>query len=282
MSETAELEAVNHTRDLCLEALRREPSALITDIDGTISEVAPTPEEAVVLPEACAALDRLRHSLALVAVVTGRAARTGSAMLDLPDLLVIGNHGLEQMRGDSIWEHPDAVAAAGEIAMAIDEIQEGMDRLALGTGIIYENKRLSATVHYRLAPDHGAAYSALLPLAIETGKRRGLKVTEGRFIIELRPSVVVNKGTAIMDLIREYHLRGLVFCGDDITDIDGFRAVGAARDAGTIAGVRIGVLAGETPIGVIEESDATVRGVDACAALLGQLADYMERANEHA
>ncbi len=277
MTETAELEAVNHARNLCVQVLCREPSALITDIDGTISEVAPTPEEAVVLPEARAALDRLRHSLALVAVVTGRAARAGSAMLDLPGLLVIGNHGLEQVRGDSIWEHPEAVAAAGRIAMALDEIQEGMDRLALGTGVIYENKRLSATIHYRLAPDHGAAYAALLQLATETGKRHGLKVTEGRFIVELRPPVVINKGTAIMDLIREHRLRGVVFFGDDVTDIDGFRAVRAARDAGTIAGLRIGVLADETPVGVVEESDSTIRGVDACAALLGQLADYFER-----
>lgn len=282
MTETAGLEAVSSARDLCVEALCREPSALITDIDGTISEVAPTPEEAVVLPEARAALDRLRHSLALVAVVTGRAARAGSAMLDLPGLLVIGNHGLEQMRGDSTWEHPGAIAAAGEIAMAIDEIQEGMDHLARGTGIIYENKRLSATIHYRLAPDHGAAYAALLQIATETGKRRGLKITEGRFIIELRPPVVINKGTAITNLIREHRLRGMVFLGDDVTDIDGFRAVRAARDAGMIAGVRIGVLADETPMGVVDESDATICGVDACAALLGQLADYFERTNGRA
>jgi trehalose 6-phosphate phosphatase len=279
--EMADVAAVAEARNLCIEALSCEPSALITDIDGTISEVAPTPEEATVVPEARAALERLRHSLALVAVVTGRAARAGAELVGLPDLLVIGNHGFEKVRGEQTWEHPEAIAVAGKIEAAVDHIQEGMDRLNLGTGIIYENKRLSATIHYRLAPNHAVAYSSLFDLATEIGHEEGLRVTEGRFIIELRPPVVVHKGTAVRDLIDEYHLQGIVFLGDDVTDIDGFRAVRHARDAGTLMGVRIGVIADETPPGVAEESDVTIPGVPACAELLGQLADYFERPSDH-
>ncbi len=41
----------------CLDVLRQQPAALITDIDGTISAIAPTPFEAVVHVDALATAD---------------------------------------------------------------------------------------------------------------------------------------------------------------------------------------------------------------------------------
>ena len=51
-------------------------------------------------------------------------------------------------------------------------------------------------------------------------------------VIEIRPAVEINKGTAITAMVREEKIEGVVFLGDDITDIDGFRALNTLRSQG--------------------------------------------------
>jgi trehalose-6-phosphatase len=88
--------------------------------------------------------------------------------------------------------------------------------------------------------------------------------------------VVVNKGTAIVDLVAEHRLRGVVFLGDDLTDVDGFVALRALREAGEVDALSVGVLGAETPPRVRESVDVAVRSVPACAALLAAVADRLE------
>ncbi len=259
-----------------VEALKSSPAALVTDIDGTISEIASTPEEATVVPLARASLMRLASSLAFVGVVTGRAVSTGAALVDIPNLMVIGNHGLEWSDASGVTEHPDAVAAVGAIANALNAIQRRVDARDGGAGILYENKRLSGTIHYRRAPQSEVAKAMILEIAAPIAELEKLRLTEGRFIVELRPNLPVNKGTAVADLIRDRDIRGMVFLGDDTTDVDAFRVVSQARESGTLKAVVVGITAPETPPEVIEESDVTIEGVGACAALLAKLADHFD------
>src|SRR3954454_4110447 len=89
----------------CMEVLRDTPSAVVTDIDGTISAIAPTPAEAMVDPGAKAALDLLARKLAVVVVVSGRAPRDAAAMVGLPGVVYVGNHGLERIVRGEPWTH---------------------------------------------------------------------------------------------------------------------------------------------------------------------------------
>ena len=260
----------------CLETLRRAPAGLVTDIDGTISVIAATPDEARVEAAAAAALRRLAARLALVAVVSGRAAAAGRAMVGLDELLYVGNHGMERLYRGVTRTHQGAAAGAGGLAAALAEVEAGARASGADDGLLLENKVLSGTVHYRLASDPEAARAALLPLAAAAAERHGLVVTEGRLIVELRPRVRVNKGTALVDLVAEHRLRGVVFLGDDLTDVDGFVALRTLREAGEVAALRVGVLAAETPQRVREEIDAAVPGVAACAALLEAVADGLD------
>lgn len=259
-----------------LETLRRAPAGLVTDIDGTISAIAATPEEATVEPAAREALRRLASRLALVGVVSGRAAAAGRAMVGLDEIAYVGNHGMERLHRGTTWAHPGAAAGAGGLTAALAEVEAGARSAGADAGLLIENKGLSGTVHYRLAADPAAARATLLPLAVAAAARHGLVVTEGRLIAELRPNVVVNKGTALVDLVAEHRLRGVVFLGDDLTDVDGFVALRTLREAGEVATLRVGVLAAETPPRVREEIDVAVPGVAACAALLGAVADGLE------
>jgi trehalose 6-phosphate phosphatase len=256
----------------CLEVLRQTPSAVVTDIDGTISSIAPTPAEAMVDPGAKAALARLVERLTAVAVVSGRAPQDGVAMVGLPELTYVGNHGLERIARGTPWTHPVAAAAQPAIAAALAEIESAARAVADVPWLLVENKGVTGTIHYRLAPDQIAAAALLEPLARAAANRHGLRLTSGRMIFEVRPELAVNKGTAIRDLAQDLGLRGIVFFGDDVTDVDAFRALRELREAGEAATLRVGVLGPDTSPAVLAEIDMSLHGVPACAATLIALA----------
>jgi trehalose 6-phosphate phosphatase len=256
----------------CVAVLSQTPSALVTDIDGTISSIAPTPAEAMVDPGARAALGLLMERLSTVAVVSGRAPQDGAAMVGIPELTYVGNHGLERIAQGTPWTHPVAAAAQPSITSALTEIESAARAAADVPWLLIENKGVTGTVHYRLAPDPTEAAALLEPLARAAADRHGLRLTFGRMILELRPALAVNKGTAIRELARDLGLRGIVFFGDDVTDVDAFRALRELREAGEAATLRVGVLGPETPPAVLAEIDFSVNGVPACAATLLALA----------
>ncbi|MDQ3226435.1 MAG: trehalose-phosphatase [Chloroflexota bacterium] len=256
----------------CLEILRQTPAAVVTDIDGTISAIAPTPAEAMVDPGAHAALALLRERLAEVAVVSGRAPQDGAAMVGLPELTYVGNHGLERIVAGVPWTHPVAAAMQPAIAAALAEIESAARAAADVPWLIVENKGVTGTIHYRLAPDPVAAVALLEPLARAATGRHDLRLTLGRMILEIRPLLAVNKGTAIRELAHDLGLRGIVFFGDDVTDVDAFRALREMRQAGEASTLRVGVLGPETSPAVLAEIDVSVTGVAACAATLLALA----------
>jgi trehalose 6-phosphate phosphatase len=266
---TPEVEAVVAA---CMEVLRQAPSAVVTDIDGTVSAIAPTPAEAMVDPGAKAALALLAERLTAVAVVSGRAPRDGVAMVGLPELIYVGNHGLERIARGTPWTHPVAAAAQPAIAAALAEIEIAARAAADVPWLLIENKGVTGTVHYRLAPDQIAAAALLEPLARAAADRHGLRLTSGRMIFEVRPALAVNKGTAIRELAQDLDLRGIVFFGDDVTDVDAFRALRELREAGEAATLRVGVLGPDTSPAVLAEIDMSVVGVPACAATLIALA----------
>lgn len=259
-----------------LPVLARRPSALICDIDGVLSDIAPTPEAAFVAPAAKAALRRLVTQLNLVAVVSGRSAPNAASMVGVETIVVVGNHGMETIteRGER-REHPKAVGVETALTESLREIQERLRGSIFQPSVLVEHKGLTATVHYRLAEDTEAARAEILPIAVEAAQRRGLVVTEGRLIVELRPNIVVNKGTAIIDLVVQHRLRGVIFLGDDVTDVDGFVALRALRDREEIDAIVVGVLGAETPAVVVEAMDVGVQGVAAVGLFLTALGDSL-------
>src|ERR687893_1475910 len=256
----------------CMAVLRQTPSAVVTDIDGTVSAIAPTPAEAMVDPGAKAALALLVERLAAVAVVSGRATQDGADMVGLPEVTYVGNHGLERIVRGTPWTHPVAAAAQPAIAAALAEIESAARAVADVPWLLVENKGVTGTIHYRLAPDPIAAAALLEPVARAAATRHGLRLTLGRMIFEVRPALAVNKGTAIRDLAHDLGLRGIVFFGDDVTDVDAFRALRELREAGEAATLSVGILGPDTSPAVLAEIDMSVDGVPACAATLLALA----------
>lgn len=260
----------------CIDVLRHSPAALLTDIDGTISPMARTPDEAIVLPKAKDALERLRDRIALVGIVTGRSATVGEALVGLPGLMYVGNHGMERTEGGRLTYDSAAAAWTDAIRESLIAMTEQAAASGIDQGLVVEDKGLSGSIHYRLAPDIAQTQAILLDIAGNVADRYGLRVTEGRMVLEVRPPVKISKGTAVTDVIKERGIKGIVFLGDDVTDVDAFIAVRMARENDGVKGLRIGILSAETPQSVLDESDVTVAGVTNCAELLAEVANGLQ------
>lgn len=263
---------IDRLLDRVCDVLKQRPAGVICDIDGTISHIAPRPDAAELAPGARAALTALAERYELVAVVTGRSADNAAVLADVPNLLVVGNHGLEWIERGQHAVHPEVVPFVpriGEAMRSIAHLAANDERL---TGAVIEDKRLSGSVHYRLTTDPDVARALLLERAMQLSEQLGLRVTEGRMVVELRPPVHINKGSAIRRLAHEYRLSGLVFFGDDVTDIDGFHAVHELRDAERLSGLSVAVADPEARPEVIAAADASVNGVGECVELLAAVA----------
>jgi trehalose 6-phosphate phosphatase len=261
--------------DRAVAVLGHEPSGLFTDIDGTISRMAPHPDDARVEPGARAALAAIRPRLAMAGIVTGRALGVAAEMVGLPELAYVGNHGLEWRLDGRHEDNPAAVAARDGLARALAEIAAGAESRELSEGLLLEDKRLSATVHYRQSPDPVRFLEEMLPVISGAAAANGLQLVPGRMIMELRPSTGITKGTALRDIVLARGLRGVVFSGDDVSDVEGFEVLRELRDAGTVEALVIGVVGPETPVAVRERSDVHVADPDEMSALLAAIADRL-------
>ena len=254
--------------------------ALFSDIDGTISPIAAQPDAAFVIPAAVDALGRLVAAGVTVVLVTGRAAADARTMVGLDQLGYAGNHGFELLAGGRHIVRPEVEAAAKAIGEAVVEVEKLVSEAGL-LGILFEDKHYTGSVHYRLAPDRDDAKARLLPILRAVVEDRGLRLTEGRLVYEIRPALLMNKGVFVTDFLGANPHGTAAFLGDDLTDVDGFGAIQAARAAGgVLAGLNVGVAAAESPQQVIDEADVLVAGTYEMAEALRLLADRVTEAND--
>ncbi len=246
--------------DVIKETIKRSPFGLITDVDGTISQTAPTPQQAKVTPLCRQYLSALCNHLALVAAISGRSAVQVKDMIGIDGMVYIGNHGLERWtRG-----HSEFIKDAQDYPPVIEAVtKELISPLLSIEGLSIENKGVTLTIHYRLCSNHQSARQDILAAIGNSPHARNLWIMEeSKYAINLLPPVRVDKGTGLLDLIREYNLRGGIYLGDDITDIYAFRAIRAASRNLDFQGFAIGITSQEMPEKLVEEADFTLNGVD--------------------
>ena len=251
-----------------LDVLRERPAGLVSDVDGTLAPIVTRPDEARVEPEAREVLAALAPKLAVVAALTGRAPRRALEMVGVDGLTYLGNHGMEELVGGEVRPIPEALGYEGRAAAVFARLERTLDV----EGAVLEDKGVSGAVHYRAAPDPAAALPRILEVLEPLAREQGLVLQQGRMVVEVRPPVELGKGAAIARLVERHSLRGCVFLGDDVTDVDGFSTLRALRAEGRVSSVCVGVLSAETPPAVVELSDFAVEGVPGVVALLGWVA----------
>ena len=241
---------------------------LFTDVDGTISAIAPTPDAATLLPGVRELLVEATRRFTVVAAVSGRSAVDTRRMVGVPGLLYIGNHGMETIAPDTSEAVviPEAAPYVSVINRALDAVAE---RLAgQFPNLLVERKGPTGSVHVRQTSDPPAAERAVEEMLREIAAPAGLRVTRGKMVVELWPPVEMDKGQALTAQIRRHGLSGALYLGDDRTDIDAFRALRRLTEASMCCGAAIAVLHDEAPPELASEADVTVAGVQRVQDLL--------------
>jgi trehalose 6-phosphate phosphatase len=224
------------------QRLSGRPFLLLLDIDGTLSPIAPRPAEAIVTPDTRRAICTLVGLAGThVALISGRAAGDARRLVGVDSVWVIGNHGIEVAppnKGPTV--RADVARFAEQVAAASARCAETARRYP---GVVVEDKHWTLSVHYRTADR--AIVPELEATVLEIARELGLKVTYGKEVLEVRPPVDIDKGTAAVDLARTLGAMNddaSIFCaGDDQTDEDAFRALRAVHAASVT--VRVGATA---------------------------------------
>jgi trehalose 6-phosphate phosphatase len=246
------------------------PRGLFSDLDGTLSRIAPTPEAAVLLP---GMRDLLRQATVYftVVAVSGRAAFDAHHLVGLAEITYIGNHGLERLEPQPDGEPvltvaPDALPYAQTIQGILDAVERAV--APQHPGLRIEPKGVTGSVHVRGTADPAAAEAAVLAVAEPLAAEHHLRVTRGKLVVELRPPLHIDKGTSVEAMIRERGLCSAIYLGDDRTDIDAFRALRRLTAEKVCIGLAVAVLHSEAPPDLAQEADLTLPGIDAVPAFL--------------
>lgn len=211
------------TPDALARRLARRRVVLCLDYDGTLVPIAPRPHLAT-LDDAGRRLLRALARRVPTAIVSGRARSALRALIDVPAVWYVGNHGLE-ISGPGV-RHDTAVPARWR--RRLDHLLTQIEAHA-PLGVTVERKGVTASVHYRLvAASARRRWLPELRARLNPDAARGrLRIVRGKSVIELRPPVEWDKGAAVRWLLARRPLAGRtpVYLGDDTTDEDAFRVV---------------------------------------------------------
>ncbi|HVO04612.1 MAG TPA: trehalose-phosphatase [Candidatus Cybelea sp.] len=207
--------------------------ALFLDFDGTLVELAPSPEAVTAPPGLPELLLRLRDRLdCALAIVSGRPVAGIDRMLAPARLAAAGAHGAElRARPDGeiiqIGEPLPSALHAGLLAL-VGSLRRQWP------GLLAEDKGTAFAIHYRQAPEAEPA--------LRTGLRtlphdEDWEVLAGHCVYEVR-SRRRNKGDALHRLmaVAPFAGRQPVYIGDDRTDLDGIAAAYALGGQGVAVG----------------------------------------------
>jgi trehalose 6-phosphate phosphatase len=221
-------------------------AAILLDVDGTLAPIVVRPELAEVPEETRSELRRLVDRYALVACISGRTGAEARRLVGVDGVVYVGVHGLELAPDAEAW-------------------REALRPFAALDWPWTEDKGLTVAFHWREAPDDGAARAELETVS-ERARAAGLEARWGRKVLELRPPVEADKGTAVRALLEERGLVRALYAGDDTTDLDAFRGLDGCEVA-----VRVAVASAESPPGLREAADLVVSSPAELLDLLGVL-----------
>jgi trehalose 6-phosphate phosphatase len=240
--------------------------ALCLDFDGTLSPIVDDPGRAVIHPDGPATLRDLAAQVRAVAIITGRPARQvvelgrlDAVADEAPDdarLVVMGQYGNER------WNSRTREFVSPEPLPALLAEHQAKDAYV-------EEKCLAVAVHTRRLPDAQAAVQRLEHAFAGAVEKYGLALEPGRLVLEVR-APGMHKGRAVRTAVEEHQAGGVLFAGDDLGDLEAFRAV---RDlAGDGLPTLLVCSASEEQEALTELSDVVVDGPAGVLRLLATFA----------
>ncbi len=207
-------------------------TALFLDIDGTLLDLARTPDQVKVPGELLRVLEKLDQQLhGALAFVSGRSLESIDRLFAPFRPAAIGAHGGE-IRGIN-----GEIARIAPLPDSIREIFAGLAEHI--PGLLLEDKRCALALHYRLAPEALPVLTSAMERHARLFADEKVHILHGKAVIEARPRGI-DKGSAVVKLARQKPFKGraILFGGDDTTDLDVFRILPQLGGRGFSVGKR--------------------------------------------
>ena len=252
--------------------LRADPAhtAILLDVDGTLAPIITEAGDVALADSTRDYLQAVAKKYRLVACVSGRRAAEAKRIVAIGELAYIGNHGIERLDRDS-WDLQlsDEIGLWGQRVQEFTASQQSRDLERLG--VRFEDKAVITALHWRGAADEEAAQAAVSAIA-DSAQDAGLATHWGRKVLEIRPPLNFDKGSAIEDLLRDSDVYNALYAGDDSTDLDAFAALTRMADSAQLrTAVRVGVRSQEGPALIAEASDFVLQSQQEIDLLLSAL-----------
>ncbi|URE02398.1 glycosyl hydrolase [Musa troglodytarum] len=251
-----------------MSASKGKQIVMFMDYDGTLSPIVDDPDSAFMS-------DAMREAVRDVAryfptaIVSGRCLDKVINFVRLADLYYAGSHGMD-IKGPTRPRHAKARAKpvlfqpASEFLPMIDAVYKALfERTKSTPGARVENNKFCVSVHFRCVDEK--SWSSLFEQVRSVLKAYPkLRLTQGRKVLEIRPTIKWDKGKALEFLLESLGFADCknimpVYIGDDRTDEDAFKVL---RDRGQGFGILVSKFPKETnaTYSLQEPSEASAHG----------------------
>lgn len=256
--------------------LATRPLGLIFDLDGTLSAMPATPDYGCLWSGVAEDLEKAKQ-FAHVAILTGREVRDAARIVNIAGLTYIGVHGLEWCSDlptlQPIQLLPEAHVYAEPGTQLFALLEQHLSDLP---GVILQRKSVGGSVFYGPAPDSERTRAHLLELLEEPARLLGMRLCEGRSLIEILAPLAFNKGAALRRYVQQFGLQAVLFAGDDLVDLPAILEIQQLRQEG-LAAHSIVVQHAHTLPDLLEHGDALVDDVAGMAAQLHEIVEQLEK-----
>ncbi|KAG1342387.1 Trehalose 6-phosphate phosphatase [Cocos nucifera] len=236
-----------------ISASKGKQIAMFLDYDGTLSPIVDDPDLAIMSDAMRDAVRNLARFFP-TAIVSGRCRDKVYNFVRLAELYYAGSHGMDikgpargprymKAKAKAVFFQP-----AGEFLPMIHEVYKVLLEKTKSTpGAKVENNKFCVSVHYRCVDEK--SWSGLAEQVKSVLKEYPkLRLTQGRKVLEIRPTIKWDKGKALEFLLESLGFADCndvlpVYIGDDRTDEDAFKVL---RDRGQGFGILVSKFPKET------------------------------------
>ncbi|KAH6808177.1 Haloacid dehalogenase-like hydrolase superfamily protein [Perilla frutescens var. frutescens] len=222
---------------------------MFLDYDGTLSPIVDDPDRAFMSDSMRATVRKLARYVP-TAIVSGRCRDKVYSFVRLAELYYAGSHGMDIKGPSKGSKHSKGSEAllyqpAGQYLPMMDEVYKALLEVTKDTpGAKVENNKFCLSVHFRCV-DEKEWIELLKQVGAVVEAYPNLRLTQGRKVLEIRPTIKWDKGKALEFLLESLGYANSadvfpIYIGDDRTDEDAFKVL-RERDQGS------GILVSKTP-----------------------------------
>ncbi|CAG7904890.1 hypothetical protein IGI04_029056 [Brassica rapa subsp. trilocularis] len=239
--------------DKIVNAAKGKQIVMFLDYDGTLSPIVEDPDKAYITHE----MREVVKNVALnfpTAIVTGRSIDKVRGFVKLNEIYYAGSHGMDIEGPTSEYAYGGEsnqgvlFQPAREFVPMIEKVYKILEEKTKWIpGAMVENNKFCLSVHFRRVDEKRWTGLAEQVKSVLIDYPQ-LKLTQGRKVLEIRPTIKWDKGQALNFLLKSLGFEKSedvvpVYIGDDRTDEDAFKVL---RERGQGFGILVSKVPKET------------------------------------